>query len=111
MKLSKKEIKKKNEDKINEIYKNIEDIYFSKDVCSNFIKKKYYRYGYDEVNKRNKCIELITEECNNYGDITKCSFSEMNEWLKKNEFDINKVYEEDRLEECKNTYEKEIRYS
>lgn len=91
--------------------KNVEQIYFSRNVCPNYIKKQYYKYDFDEVNKRNKCIKYISEKCNNYGDSNLCSFNELNEWIQDTGFDRNKVYTEDRLKECRDTYERDKRYS
>lgn len=90
---------------------NVEDMYYSKSGCSLRIKKKRYVYDFDEATRRNKCIQLISDKCNTYGDSNMCNSDELNKWINETNFDRNKIYAEDGLSACKDKYERKKHYS
>ena len=90
---------------------DVEKLYYGHGGCLLRIKKKYYRYDFDEATKRNKCIELISDKCNTYGDPKLCNTNELNNWINETNFERNKIYPDSRLEECRDTYEREKQYS
>merc|ERR1711966_293650 len=81
------EIKKLNADY--DINKDIENIYYNQSGCNSLIKRKYYKYDYDEETKRNKCIQLITDKCNTYGDPNLCNRNELNKWANETNFNTS----------------------
>lgn len=102
------EIKKLNADY--DINKDIENIYYNQSGCNSLIKRKYYKYDYDEETKRNKCIQLITDKCNTYGDPNLCNRNELNKWANETNFNTSMIYDEHRLKECQDTYERKRQY-
>jgi hypothetical protein len=89
----------------------VENLYYGHGGCLSRIKKKFYRYDFDEATKRNKCIELISDKCNTYGDPKLCNTNELNNWINETNFERNKIYPDGRLEECRDTYEHQKQYS
>lgn len=93
-----------------DINKDVEKYYYNQKECDKKIKRKYYRYDYDEETKRNKCIQLITDKCNAYGDPNLCNTDELNEWANETNFSRSMIYDEHRLKECQDEYEREKQY-
>lgn len=88
---------------------DIENIYYPVNNCPLLIKKKYYRYSFDNTTNSHKCIQLISDTCDTYGDPDLCNYNELNNWVNDNDFDL-KIYQHDQLELCKDTHEREKLY-
>ncbi len=94
--------------RLNKETDKFDDIYMTEGGCQAYIKNKYYVYTFNEITKRNKCIELISDKCNTYGDPTLCNSHELREWANINNTDHNKIFRN--LNECQDKFEHNTYY-